>query len=268
MEQRAYTAEEQALDADGWMAVNDFALWLHAQRDVATIQQGSLETIRSLIPHTSSMFDLAHRGPDRRVRYFSPVSTTMTPEVLFAYYERYADIDYTVWSFDQQTTSVYRDLDLVDARKRDATPIYQEWMAPQGVYFGCGATLAEAGTPYGSITLFRSRDAGEFTSRELHLLLEAARHLAVRLHDLFPQGLDPNMQVERDPVARLAQERGLNPRESEVLGLLLAGRTNAQVASELFISESTVKKHVNALYHKLGVSSRLSLTALVAGLAR
>ena len=68
--------------------------------------------------------------------------------------------------------------------------------------------------------------------------------------------------------ARLAQERGLNPRESEVLGLLLAGRTNAQVASELFISESTVKKHVNALYHKLGVSSRLSLTALVAGLAR
>ncbi|MBQ6521221.1 MAG: helix-turn-helix transcriptional regulator [Atopobiaceae bacterium] len=74
------------------------------------------------------------------------------------------------------------------------------------------------------------------------------------------------MQAEQDPVARLVREHGINPREEEVLRLLLAGHTNAQVAGELFISESTVKKHVNALYHKLGVANRLQLTSLVAGL--
>ena len=259
-------AGEQALDAAGWVAVNDFALWLHAQRDVRTIQEGTLETVQQLIPHASSMFDLAHRSPGSPIEYFSPVSTTMAPEVLDAYYSRYAAMDYTVWSLDQQATGVYRDLDLVDARRRDASPFYLEWMVPQGIYFGCGATLAEQGTPYGSVTLFRGRDAGEFTSRELHLLLEMARHLAVRLHDLFPQGIEPSMQVDKDPVERLAAERGVNPRELEVLRLMLDGRTNAQIAGMLFISESTVKKHVNALYNKLGVTNRLALTGLVAGL--
>ncbi len=259
-------ADEQALDAEGWIAVNDFALWLHAQHDVRAIQEGALDTIHALIPHTSSMFDLAWREPGKPISYFSPISTTMQAEVLDAYYSRYAATDYTVWSFDQQMTSVYRDLDLVDARKRDATPIYQEWMVPQGVYFGCGAILVEQSTPYGSVTLFRDRETGEFTSRELHLLLELSRHLAVRLYDLFPQGITPTMQAEQDPVARLVREHGINPREEEVLRLLLAGHTNAQVAGELFISESTVKKHVNALYHKLGVANRLQLTSLVAGL--
>ena len=258
---------EQALDAEGWVAVNDFALWLHAQTDVRTIQETALRTICTLIPHDSSMFDLAHREHGRPIRYFAPVSTTMPPEVLAEYYDRFAEIDYTVWSFDQQSTGVYRDLDLVDARKRDATAIYREWMAPQGVYFGCGATLAEQGIPYGSVTLFRGHDAGEFTSRELHLLLEMARHLAVRLHDLYPTGIDPSMHVEMDPVERLAKSHDINPRELEVLRLMLVGRTNSQIARELFISESTVKKHVNALYHKLGVRSRLQLTSLVAGLA-
>lgn len=268
VDEHSQTASEQSLDADGWFEVNDFALWLHAQHDVDAIQREALTRLERLVPHTSSMFDLARHRPGMPLEFFSPVTTTMAPEVLGAYYQRYAATDYTVWSFDQRATGVYRDLDLVDARRRDATPIYREWMEPQGVYYGCGATLAEGGVPYGSITLFRRREAGEFTSHELHLLLEMALHLTVRLHDLFPQGIDPEAQEGRDPVSRLVSSHGVNPREEEVLRLMLAGRTNAQMAADLFISESTVKKHVNALYHKLGVSSRLSLTALVAGLAR
>lgn len=258
--------DTQALDAGGWLEINDFALWLHGQRDVAAIQKGALETLERLVPHTSSMFDLACRKPGMPIEYFSPVTTTMAPEVLASYYERYAAVDYTVWSFYQQATSVYRDLDLVDARKRDTTPIYREWMEPQNVYFGCGATLAEGGIPYGSVTLFRAREMGEFTSRELHLLLELARHLAVRLHDLFPAGIDPEMAEHRDVVERLVAAHDVNPREAEVLRLMLAGKTNAQMAEALFISESTVKKHVNALYRKLGVANRLQLTGLIAGL--
>jgi len=266
MDEQIQATSEQSLDADGWFEVNDFALWLHAQHDVGDIQREALARLERLVPHKSSMFDLAHHRPGMPLEFFSPVSTTMAPEVLDAYYQRYAATDYTVWSFDQHATGVYRDLDLVDARRRDATPIYREWMEPQGVYYGCGATLAEGGVPYGSVTLFREREAGEFTSRELHLLLEIAIHLAVRLHDLFPRGIDPSMERERDPMARLVATHDVNPREEEVLRLMLAGRTNAQMAADLFISESTVKKHVNALYHKLGVANRLQLTGLVAGL--
>jgi DNA-binding NarL/FixJ family response regulator len=49
---------------------------------------------------------------------------------------------------------------------------------------------------------------------------------------------------------------GLTPRESEILQLIEAGRTNKAIALELGCSQSTVKNHVHALLAKLGVNSR------------
>lgn len=49
---------------------------------------------------------------------------------------------------------------------------------------------------------------------------------------------------------------GLTQRESEVLELLVSGHSNKAVASELVVSEDTVKTHIRGLYRKLGVSDR------------
>ena len=49
---------------------------------------------------------------------------------------------------------------------------------------------------------------------------------------------------------------GLTSREREVLSSVAAGRTNRQIAEELFISESTAGVHVSHILSKLGVSSR------------
>ncbi|MBU8865948.1 response regulator transcription factor [Paenarthrobacter sp. MMS21-TAE1-1] len=49
---------------------------------------------------------------------------------------------------------------------------------------------------------------------------------------------------------------GLSPRELEVLRLIVRGRTNRAIASELFISERTVHRHVTSILEKLRVSSR------------
>jgi DNA-binding NarL/FixJ family response regulator len=54
---------------------------------------------------------------------------------------------------------------------------------------------------------------------------------------------------------------GLSPRESEVLTLVAAGKTNRAVATELFISEKTVARHVSNIFMKLGLSSRAEATA-------
>ncbi|HKH37156.1 MAG TPA: LuxR C-terminal-related transcriptional regulator, partial [Rubrobacter sp.] len=53
---------------------------------------------------------------------------------------------------------------------------------------------------------------------------------------------------------------GLTSREVEVLGLVAEGLTNAQVAQGLFLSPRTVQRHLNSIYHKLGVSSRTAAT--------
>jgi DNA-binding NarL/FixJ family response regulator len=54
---------------------------------------------------------------------------------------------------------------------------------------------------------------------------------------------------------------GLTPREVEVLRLLVEGRSNRQIAEQLFISGKTASVHVTNLMAKLGVHSRLEAAA-------
>ena len=52
-------------------------------------------------------------------------------------------------------------------------------------------------------------------------------------------------------------------REKEVLAGVLAGKKRKEIAEALFISESTVKKHIASIYTKLHVSSRSELLSLL-----
>ena len=60
----------------------------------------------------------------------------------------------------------------------------------------------------------------------------------------------------------------LTARELEVLRLIVAGRSNRDIGGALFISEATVKTHVNSLLSKLGVEDRTqaATTALQRGI--
>jgi DNA-binding CsgD family transcriptional regulator len=55
--------------------------------------------------------------------------------------------------------------------------------------------------------------------------------------------------------------RGLTLRELQVLRLIASGKTNREIAAELFISERTVDRHVSNIFLKLDVSSRTAATA-------
>jgi DNA-binding NarL/FixJ family response regulator len=78
-----------------------------------------------------------------------------------------------------------------------------------------------------------------------------------RLRELTPEDVP-----EPPPSDRPA----LSPREVEVLRLIAAGRDNPDIARELVISQSTVKRHVEAILGKLGVENRVQ--AAVAAVRR
>jgi DNA-binding NarL/FixJ family response regulator len=49
----------------------------------------------------------------------------------------------------------------------------------------------------------------------------------------------------------------LTPRELEILQLILTGKTNKQIAREIYISERTVEFHLDHIYTKIGVRTRM-----------
>ena len=59
-----------------------------------------------------------------------------------------------------------------------------------------------------------------------------------------------------------AERLGLTPRETEVLALVAAGRTNRQIGDELYVSDKTASVHVSNILRKLGVNSRVDAAAV------
>jgi DNA-binding NarL/FixJ family response regulator len=55
----------------------------------------------------------------------------------------------------------------------------------------------------------------------------------------------------------MASLSDLTPREIEILQLVLAGRTNKAIAVTISISEKTVEFHLNKIYTKIGMRTRM-----------
>ena len=75
----------------------------------------------------------------------------------------------------------------------------------------------------------------------------------------------------RERLRRGAEEderlRGLTPQERRILALLSEGRTNRQIADEMFLAEKTVKNYVSNLLAKMGMSRRTEAAVYAARLA-
>lgn len=60
-----------------------------------------------------------------------------------------------------------------------------------------------------------------------------------------------------EEIHKAAKHFKLSPREEEVLGLLVKGKSNNEIADILFISLSTVKTHISGIFEKTGTKKRI-----------
>ncbi|MFE1644220.1 LuxR C-terminal-related transcriptional regulator [Microbacterium sp. P01] len=124
----------------------------------------------------------------------------------------------------------------------------------------------------GTNLLINVRDdgPGDLTGESVQLLLVRQRVVALNGRLSFEAtpgwGTEMSVVMPLDPPTALAAESPaweLGPREAEVLELLIAGQRNREIATQLGISENTVKFHVAKIFRKLGVRSRAEATAFV-----
>lgn len=88
-----------------------------------------------------------------------------------------------------------------------------------------------------------------------------ARHDFVDDDLLLADLLRPHLEAGELAATRAVARAALTSREREVLDLVASGATNAAVAEALVVSPGTVKKHLDNIYAKLGVSSRTAAAA-------
>jgi DNA-binding NarL/FixJ family response regulator len=85
-------------------------------------------------------------------------------------------------------------------------------------------------------------------------LIHAVRQAATSPGSFSAKGLSPALRRQQDIAPQGMRRAHLTPREDQVLQHLVAGESVAQVACQLFMSESTVRAHVGQAYDKLGAN--------------
>jgi DNA-binding CsgD family transcriptional regulator len=156
------------------------------------------------------------------------------------------DCSYVARTGDQH--SVITVADFYSARQWHSTGMYTDFARPLGQEHHLMVCLPSALLPtagpgrYVRLTFIRGPGPG-FSERDRAVLTLLRPHL-----DQAYLGV----QRRRHPVPRLT------PRQWELLRLLAAGHTNTQIARRLGISEGTVRTHLENIYERLGVSSRIA----------
>ncbi len=118
-----------------------------------------------------------------------------------------------------------------------------------GLKAGASGFLLKDAPPADLITAIRSVASGDAV-----LAPAATRRLIRQFTALLP---DPGQQQNRDAI--IAK---LTDREQTVFAQLAAGRSNREIAADLYLSEGTVKVHVGRILAKLGLRDRVQAVVL------
>jgi DNA-binding CsgD family transcriptional regulator len=81
--------------------------------------------------------------------------------------------------------------------------------------------------------------------------------------EISETALPTNQKIIISICGDLAEENGLSKRETEVLALLFAGRSDSYIAENLHISKNTAKSHIKRIYQKLNIHHRQDLHDLL-----
>ena len=98
-------------------------------------------------------------------------------------------------------------------------------------------------------------------------LVDAVRRAAAGESLLDPRATARVLERIRRGPEEDERLRALTPQEARILDLLAEGRTNRQIAEEMFLAEKTVKNYVSNLLSKMGMSRRTEAAVYAARLA-
>lgn len=214
--------------------------------------------LRGIIPFDHSYTALNDQS-DSHKSAFNYRSTDTDDELTALYANYYHAIDYLSWFYNQCLPRTIRSTDLMRPEVIEQSRIHQEWESRLGIFYTVTACIAADDILFGTISLMRSKEHGDFTDEEMRVLEEVNEHLCSRFHLVYPNGVNRfMMDCDADPIVAAYS---LSPREWEVACLLVKGISRVEIADKLSISRNTLKRHIANIYHKMGVSNEMQFFA-------
>lgn len=154
--------------------------------------------------------------------------------------------------------------DVIGQRGYHELPIFREYFGPAGLDHVIDLGLPTALTRQRSFVLFRQAGADDFSQRDRAVLEMLRPHLyRLEAHAALRRQLSDALRTQ-EGAAESHPYAELTPREREIVELVAEGKTNAQIAAQLWVAPSTVKKHLEHIYAKLGVGRRTAAATLPA----
>lgn len=210
------------------------------------------DDLRKIIPFDHS-FTSFNDERDLVGSTFNYLSNDTDEELLSLYANRYCKIDYLSWFYNQRQPATLRATDLVYPEVIERSRIHAEWESRMGIFYTAIACIAANDIIYGTISLMRSKERGDFTDKEVRALDEINQHLCNRFALTYPHGISRSMvDASIDPIASAFS---FTHREWEIVCLLIRGFSRASIADELCISGNTLKHHMANIYRKMDVSN-------------
>jgi DNA-binding CsgD family transcriptional regulator len=218
------------------------------------LRDGLLAAIRTAVPCDYVSLNQVGSDPEQN---WSIVEPPMPIESLELFYRLAHQNPLAERHLRTRDGRPYRISDVVTAEQFRETDLYRELYAPIGIEYQISFALPSAGEEILAIAL--SRCETDFTDEERELLAVARPHLIqiyrnALQHTAITSG--PAALSRPTPDQNTLQRLGLTPAQARVLSLIVGGRSTSDIAGELRISERTVQKHLQRVYHQLGVSDR------------
>jgi len=239
------------ISSTDWTIINDIVTEIYSSIPYPNLGN-TIKRIKKLIPFSHSMSCLISNRDDK-VEFFHNKSDDISAEHMELYSKKYIVHDFVLWYSAVPEEKSFRETDIIVEKYMADSVFMKEWMSPINAYYGAVCNIAGNGYSYGNTCLYRSKDEGNFTDKEMLILKTINNHLCICFKSLFPYGIQQNIISQN--VDKLSSVYHLSAREKELVQKIAAGVARHNLAKEMFISENTIKKHLNSIYQKINVKN-------------
>lgn len=239
-----------------WRFINNLSYRIFAIQDFVQMRMDFIKYIELGIHYDMAFWGMVDKS--RTPRIYDIINIGYQPETLCDYVEHPMSDEPLRIVSSSSTSYVYRGSDLYSTEAEwEKSEYYQRFAKPNNIYYILVLGLVFEQRQVGTLTFARERQSGNFSERDTEILNLLKDHLSLRVSRAIEVQTKTDKDRRQDEyLSPLFSDKGLTRREQEVVQCLQRGNTTSEICQTLFISQTTLKKHITNAYRKLGIHSR------------